>query len=78
MDWKDVDEATDYQLCAAKVAYVQSYFRWTSNERTEMKIAVFLGVTRGSNQKHPLSHRSEVLTRVGTFLSQFFLRQVYN
>lgn len=39
MDWKNVDEATDYQPRAAKVAYVQSSFRWASNERTEMKIA---------------------------------------
>jgi hypothetical protein len=38
VDWKDVDEATDYQLRAAKVAYVQS------SERAEMKIAVSLGV----------------------------------
>lgn len=36
MDWKDVDEATDYQLRAAKVAYVKSSFRWVSNESKEM------------------------------------------
>jgi len=71
VDWKDVDEATDYQLRAAKVAYVQGMFRWDSNERTERKIAVFLGVTRGSKQKHPLSHRSEILKCVGHFCHHF-------
>jgi hypothetical protein len=55
VDWKDVDEATDYQLRATKVAYVQRMLRWASNERTEKKIAVILGVTRGSKQKQPLT-----------------------
>jgi len=78
VDWKDVDEATDYQLRAAKVVYVRGSFRWASNERTEMKIAVFLGVTRESKQKRPLSHRSEILIHVWDILVTFLLRQVYN
>jgi hypothetical protein len=71
VDWKDVDEATDYQLRAVKVAYVLRTFRWASNERTVMKIAVFLGVTRESKQKRSLSHSSEILMYVGHFCHHF-------
>jgi hypothetical protein len=48
VDWKDVDEATDYQPRAAKVSYMQRTYSWAAYKRTEMKIAAFLSVAHDS------------------------------